>query len=111
MKYKKKNIYIYIYQFRNTKLKTKTNNAYLMSQNHHQILENDRLPMERERERERWYRKKQIQSNKQQIKKKIKRQLVIIDWKTKRLYGEVKNKIEIIMWRTLKTLQCNNTNH
>ena len=24
-----------------------------MSQNHHQILENDRLPMERERERER----------------------------------------------------------
>ena len=25
--------------------KKKTNNAYLMSQNHHQILENDRLPM------------------------------------------------------------------
>ena len=39
-------------QVRNTKLKKKkTNNAYLMSQNHHQILENDRLPMERERER------------------------------------------------------------
>ena len=39
-------------QVRNTKLKKekKTNNAYLMSQNHHQILENDRLPMERERE-------------------------------------------------------------
>ena len=32
------------------KIKKKTNNAYLMSQNHHQILENDRLPMERERE-------------------------------------------------------------
>ena len=49
-------------QVRNTKLniKKKTNNAYLMSQNHHQILENDSLPMERERERERerWYRKK-----------------------------------------------------
>ena len=59
-------------QVRNTKLniKKKTNNAYLMSQNHHQILENDRLPMERERERERWYRKKPIQSNKEQIKKK-----------------------------------------
>ena len=43
-----------------------------MSQNHHQILENDSLPMERERERERerWYRKKPIQSNKEQIKKK-----------------------------------------
>ena len=42
-------------QVRNTKLniKKKTNNAYLMSQNHHQILENDSLPMERERERER----------------------------------------------------------
>ena len=55
-------------QVRNTKLKKKkkTNNAYLMSQNHHQILENDRLPMERER----WYRKKPIQSNKEQIKKK-----------------------------------------
>ena len=48
MKYKKNKV-------RNTKLKKKkkTNNAYLMSQNHHQILENDRLPMERERERER----------------------------------------------------------
>ena len=47
-------------QLRNTKLKKlkKINNAYLMSQNHHQILENDRLPMEREREKERWYRKK-----------------------------------------------------
>ena len=65
MKYKKN-------QVRNTKLfkKKKTNNAYLMSQNHHQILENDRLPMERERERERWYRKKPIESNKEQIKKK-----------------------------------------
>ena len=57
MKYKTK-------QVRNTKLKKKNNNnnnnnAYLMSQNHHQILENDRLPMERERERVRWYRKKQ----------------------------------------------------
>ena len=41
-------------QVRNTKLKKKkTNNAYLMSQNHYQILEKDRLPMERERERER----------------------------------------------------------
>ena len=43
-------------QVRNTKFKKKkkTNNAYLMSQNHYQILENDRLPMgERERERER----------------------------------------------------------
>ena len=41
-------------QVRNTKLniKKKTNNAYLMSQNHHQILENDSLPMERERERD-----------------------------------------------------------
>ena len=41
-------------QFRNTKLKIlkikKNNNANLMSQNHHQILENDRLPMERERD-------------------------------------------------------------
>ena len=37
-------------QVRNTKLKNNNNNnnAYLMSQNHHQILENDRLPMERE---------------------------------------------------------------
>ena len=45
-------------QVRNTKLKKKkkTNNAYLMPQNHHQILENDRLPMGRERET--WYRKK-----------------------------------------------------
>ena len=43
-------------QVRNTKLKKikKTNNAYLMSQNHHQILDNDRLP----REREIWERKK-----------------------------------------------------
>ena len=56
---------------RNTKLKKKeSNNAYLMSQIHYQILENDRLPMKRERERERWYRKKSIQSNKEQIKKK-----------------------------------------
>ena len=39
-------------QVRNTKLNNNNNNAYLMSQNHHQILENDRLPMERERERE-----------------------------------------------------------
>ena len=41
-------------QVRNTKFKInkKTNNAYLMSQNHHQILEKDRLPMEREREKE-----------------------------------------------------------
>ena len=41
-------------QVRNTKLKNKNNNnnnnAYLMSQNHHQILENDRLSMERERD-------------------------------------------------------------
>ena len=58
-------------QGRNTKLKKKkkTNNAYLMSQNPHQILENNRL----ERERERWYRKKPIQSNKEQIKKKRKK--------------------------------------
>ena len=42
-------------QVRNTKLKKKkTNNAYLMSQNHHQILENEW----RERETETWYRKK-----------------------------------------------------
>ena len=40
-------------QVRNTKLKKKkTNNAYLMSQNHCQILENNRLPMGRERERD-----------------------------------------------------------
>ena len=41
-------------QFRNTKLKIKkkTNNANLMSQNHHQILENDRLLMGREKERD-----------------------------------------------------------
>ena len=58
-------------QVRNTKLnKKKSNNAYLMSQIHYQILENDRLPMKRERERERWYRKEPIQSNKEQIKKK-----------------------------------------
>ena len=63
-------------QVRNTKLKKKTNNAYLMSQNHHQILENDRLPMERERERERWYRKKPLQSNKEQIKIIIKLQYI-----------------------------------
>ena len=39
-------------QVRNTKLNNNNNNnnAYLMSQNHHQILENDRLPMERERD-------------------------------------------------------------
>ena len=41
-------------QFRNTKLKIKkkkkTNNANLMSQNHHQIFKNDRLPMGRERD-------------------------------------------------------------
>ena len=55
-------------QVRNTKLKKKTTNAYLMSQNPHQILENDCQWRERERERE--YRKKPIQSNKQQIKKK-----------------------------------------
>ena len=62
-------------QVRNTKLKKKkkTNNAYLISQNHRQILENDRSPMERERERERdGIEKKQIQSNKEQIKKKKK---------------------------------------
>ena len=42
-------------QVRNTDLKKKkTNNAYLKSQSHRPILENDRLPMrERERERER----------------------------------------------------------
>ena len=63
-------------QVRNTKLlkKKKTNNAYLMLQNHHQILENNRWLMEREREREkereRWYRKKSIQSNKEQLKEK-----------------------------------------
>ena len=60
-------------QVRNTKLKKKkkkTNNAYLMSQNHHQILENDRLPMEREIETERQYRKNTISSNKEQTKKK-----------------------------------------
>ena len=48
-------------QVRNTKLKKekkRSNNAYLMSQNHHQILENDGLPMGRERERA-------IQSNKE----------------------------------------------
>ena len=68
-----------------------------MSQNHHQILENDGLPMERERERERerWYIKKPKQRNIEdknnnkiiiyKIKKKTKRQLVIIDWKTKML--------------------------
>ena len=75
-------------QVRNTKLKKKkkkrSNNAYLMSQNHRQILENNRLPMERERERD--VIEKKIQSNKEQIKKKkTKCQLVIVDWKTKRL--------------------------
>ena len=41
-------------QVRNTKLnKKKSNNAYLMSQIHYQILKNDRLPMKRERKRER----------------------------------------------------------
>ena len=55
-----------------------------MSQNHHQILENVRQVANGEKER--WYRKKPIQSNKEQIKKKkTKRQLVIVDWKTKRL--------------------------
>ena len=41
-------------QVRNTKLniKKKTNNAYLMSQNNHQILENDRLPIERDRDKD-----------------------------------------------------------
>ena len=59
-------------QVRNTKLKKKkTNNAYLMSQNHHQILENDRLPMERERERD-CLEKNQYKGNKEQIKKKKK---------------------------------------
>ena len=43
-----------------------------MSQNHRQILENDRLPMERERERD-GIEKKPIQSNKEQIKKKKKK--------------------------------------
>ena len=53
-------------QVRNTILKNNNNNAYLMSQNHHQILENDRLSMERERERERdGIGKKPIQSNKE----------------------------------------------
>ena len=58
-----------------------------MSQNHHQIFDNDRLPMERKGERERdGEEKKTIQSNKEQIKKKkIMLQLVIVDWKTKRL--------------------------
>ena len=59
MKYK-------INQVRNTKFKNKkikkTNNAYLMSQNHYQILENDRLPMERERDD---IEKKSIQSKKE----------------------------------------------
>ena len=42
-----------------------------MPQNHYQILENDRLPMERERERDKEMVKiKTIQSNKEQIKKK-----------------------------------------
>ena len=48
---------------------------------HHQILENDRLPMERERERER----ERDQYKVKNTKKKTKRQLVIVDWKTKRL--------------------------
>ena len=61
-------------QFRNTKLKIvqkkkKTNNANLMSQNHHQILENDRLPLGRERERE-MEKGKKIQRNKEQINNK-----------------------------------------
>ena len=57
-----------MHQRKNEIPKKKTNNAYLMLQNHHQILEKDKLPMERERER--WYRKKPIQSNKEQIKEK-----------------------------------------
>ena len=45
-----------------------------MSQNHHQIFDNDRLPMERKGERERdGEEKKTIQSNKEQIKKKKKK--------------------------------------
>ena len=54
-------------QVRNTKLsKKKTNNAYLMSQNNHQILENDRLPIERDRDKDRdGIKKKPIQSNKE----------------------------------------------
>ena len=54
-------------QVRNTKLsKKKTNNAYLMSQNNHQILENDRLPIERDRYKDRdGIKKKPIQSNKE----------------------------------------------
>ena len=55
-------------QVRNTKLNNNNNNACLMSQNHHQILENDRLSMEREREGERerdGIGKKPIQSNKE----------------------------------------------
>ena len=62
------------------KNKKKTNSAYLMLC-HHQILENDRLPMERERERER----ERDQYKEKNTKKKTKRQLVIVDWKTKRL--------------------------
>ena len=69
----------------NKKIK-KTNNSYLILQNHHQILDNDRLPMERERERERERdgKEKKLQSNKAQIKKKNQCQLVTVDW-TKRL--------------------------
>ena len=59
--------------------------------------------LERERDKE-IYGKKKIQSNKEQIKEeKIKRQLVTVNWKTKRLYKEVKNKIEMTIRRILKT--------
>ena len=62
-------------QFRNTKLKfkkKKTNNANLMSQNHHQILENDRLPMGRERERE-------MEKKKKKKKKRKKKQYKVMN--------------------------------
>ena len=70
--------------------------------------------MERERERERerdGIEKKPIHSNKEQIKKKTNRQLVTIDWKIKRWLTRVRNKIEMAIQWTLKTLQCNKINN
>ena len=63
------------------------------------------MPMKKQnaRERERFMvRKKQTIQ-----RKKIKHQLVVVNWKINRLSGGVKNKIEMTISWTLKTLQCN----
>ena len=43
--------------------------------------------------------------------KKIKRQLVTVNQKTKGHQRGVKNKIEMVIQRTLQNLQCNKINH